>query len=247
MLRKCNKVHRIVIQYRIRESRSTKHQANSRITSVFTSARAQWIHQLIRWIWLKIWINWIMNCCKPPEREQCELDTSIIRILKSKISRSSKRTWTLEPWEIPYKVQVSYHFYINILQNRSLLNIHWFVAFYHTLYFNLAGQFNNFYATQSNVTPTGIPQNDADYMDPRAQTQPRNDMLGLTPNKFDSSENHMSLMTPNNMSLTSPSNIREKKGGMTTASNVDTACNTLTPIGHEKEEKDLSTITPNDD
>jgi hypothetical protein len=70
-------------------------------------------------------------------------------------------------------------------------------------------------------------------------------MLGLTPNKFDSS--HMSLMTPNNMSLTSPSNIREKKEGMTTTSNVDTACNTLTPIGHEKEEKDLSTITPNDD
>jgi len=54
-------------------------------------------------------------------------------------------------------------------------------------------------------------------------------------------------MTPNNMSLTSPSNAREKRGGMTTTSNVDTACHTLTPIGHDKEEKDMSTITPKDE
>lgn len=53
-------------------------------------------------------------------------------------------------------------------------------------------------------------------------------------------------MTPNNMSLTSPSNERAKRG-MTTTSNVDTAANTLTPIGHDKEEKDVSTITPQDD
>lgn len=49
------------------------------------------------------------------------------------------------------------------------------------------------------------------------------------------------------MSLTSPTNVREKRGKNDTTSNVDTACNTLTPIGHEKEEKDLSTITPNED
>jgi hypothetical protein len=57
----------------------------------------------------------------------------------------------------------------------------------------------------------------------------------------------MSLMTPNNMSLTSPINNREKRNHNDTTSNVDTACNTLTPIGHQKEDKEMSTITPNDD
>ena len=108
----------------------------------------------------------------------------------------------------------------------------------------------NFYNTKSNATPTAIPPGDQDYganVNNRTQTQPRNNALGLTPNRFDSSDVHqMSLMTPNNMSLTSPTNARERRG-MTTTSNVDTAANTLTPMVHDKEEKDISTITQQDE
>lgn len=100
------------------------------------------------------------------------------------------------------------------------------------------GSYNQGFNTQSNVTPTAIVAEDdnEDYaINNRTQTQPRNNVLGLTPNKFDSSDvHHMSLMTPNNMSLMSPNNQAGSNQDMTMTSNIDTAANTLTPYGREK-------------
>ena len=80
----------------------------------------------------------------------------------------------------------------------------------------------------------------------RTRTQPR-ESLGLTPGKYDSSEiHHMSLMTPNNQSLLSPSNNGPHQGA-STASNIDTAANTLTPYGQVQDDKDISTITAIED
>lgn len=101
--RKCNKALRRAIPYRGKETRSIKLQTNSRITSISISARAPWIHQLIRWIWLKIWPSWRRTLCKSPKQELLAQDPSNYSIRSKMINSLLRRIWMHGQWEIRFR------------------------------------------------------------------------------------------------------------------------------------------------